>query len=268
MIRRILFPTDFSKACEIGLNAVKKLKDIGAEEIMLFHVIDLNKLIGPASGIDIPAILHNYEKESLENLEKVAENLKEFKVKIIQPKIGDPVSLICDVADEENADVIAIPSSGKGLLFEFLLGSVSEGVVEKSKKPVFVIKFDINKEPTFDNLFDRILYCYDFSEQAGKLKYFVELFAKKGGKVTIIHVVEKGKKLEDKDIERLEIIKENFDNANIIIEEGTPYKEIIRVAEENKATLIAIANSEKRHILGGTSHNVIRKAKIPVFVYK
>ncbi len=266
MIKRILFPTDFSEACEIGIKAVKKLKDIGAEEIILLHVIDLNKLIGPASGIDIPAVLQNYEKETIDNLKEIAEKFIEFKTKIVKPKVGDPPSVICEIAEEENADIIAIPSSRKGFLFEFLLGSVSEGVVEKSKKPVFVIKF--SKETTFDDLFDRILYCYDFSENAGKLGNYVELFSKAGKEVIIVHVVEKGRKLEDRDLERLEIIKESFGNASIVIEEGTPYKEIIRIAEEKKATLIAIASSEKRHILGGTSHNVIRRAKVPVFVYK
>ena len=120
MIKKILFPTDFSEASEIGTEAIKKLKQIGVEEVLLTHVIDLNKIIGPVSGIDIPAAIENYEKESLENLKKFAENLRDFNVKIIPPKVGDPASTICDIAEEENVDMIAIPSHGKGLLAEHL----------------------------------------------------------------------------------------------------------------------------------------------------
>ncbi len=266
MIKKILFPTDFSDASKIGTEAVKKLKQIGVEEVCLTHVIDLNKIIGPVSGVDIPTVIENYEKESLENLKKFAENLRDFNVKIIPPKVGDPASTICDIAEEENVDMIAIPSHGKGLLAEILLGSVSEGVVKKSRKPVFVIKF---KDVKFDDFFKRILYCYDFSENANKLRNYVKLFAKIGGEVLITHVIEKGK-LEDEKLKHLDIIREEFENAKIILREGVPYKEILRVADEMNATLIAMGHSGEGLLryLGGTSYNVVRRAKIPVFVYK
>jgi len=263
MIKKILFPTDFSEPCEIGAEVVKGLKQIGVEEVILTHVIDLNKIIGPASGIDIPATIKNYEKESFEKLKKFAENFGDFKVKIVPPRVGDPAPTICEIAEEEDVDTITIPSHGKGLLAEIILGSVSEGVVKISKKPVFVIK------KKRDNLFDRILYCYDFSENADRLRDYVKIFASVGGEVLIIHVSE-GEEIEEEKLSRLEIIKEEFERAKIILRKGVPYKEILRAADEFDATMIAVGHSGQGLLryLGGTSYNVVRRAKVPVFVYK
>jgi nucleotide-binding universal stress UspA family protein len=44
------------------------------------------------------------------------------------------------VEDEEDVSAIVIGSHGKSNIKEMLLGSVSETVIRKSKKPVLVVK--------------------------------------------------------------------------------------------------------------------------------
>lgn len=280
MIGRVLYPTDFSVASEAGLSVLKDLKDIGVKEVVILHVIDLNRLIGPVSGIDIPAVLHDYEDETRQNLERFGRRIEDmgFEVTVLEPVAGDPASVIADVAVEVNADLIAIPSHGKGLISGMLLGSVSEGVVKKSKVPVLVIKFvsgDGELKTLFDRLFRKILLAYDFSENSDELVRYVEEFAVKGRaeEVVIVHVIEKGNTIDDERIGKLDEIKSTFMEHGIgsetIIESGTPYKEIVRIAEEKSVTMIAVSAKGEgllRSLLGGTADGVVRRSKVPVLV--
>jgi len=52
---------------------------------------------------------------------------------------GDPVDEILKKADELNCDVIIMGTHGKGLLSHTFLGSVSEKVLHRTRKPVFII---------------------------------------------------------------------------------------------------------------------------------
>jgi nucleotide-binding universal stress UspA family protein len=53
---------------------------------------------------------------------------------------GIPFREILRVEEEEGVSAIVIGSHGKTNLEEMLLGSVSEKVIRKSKKPVLVVK--------------------------------------------------------------------------------------------------------------------------------
>ncbi|NOY12026.1 MAG: universal stress protein [Archaeoglobi archaeon] len=281
MMRRVLYPTDFSKASELGISVLEELRQIGVEEVFLIHVIDLNRLIGPVSGIDIPAVLHDYEDETRQNLEKFGEKVEElgFRVKVLEPRAGEPSAVISEVAQEVGADMVTIPSHGKGLIAGMLLGSVSEGVVKRSRVPVLVIKFVVGKEGeivrSFDRLFSRILLAYDFSESSEELVKYVKEFAVRGkaDEVLLVHVIEKGNELPESRLKRLEEIEREFESSGvdveIFIEAGTPYKEIVRVAEEKLASLVAVSATGSgllRSLLGGTADGVVRRSKVPVFV--
>ncbi|WP_456369447.1 universal stress protein [Geoglobus sp.] len=280
MIGRVLYPTDFSLASEAGTSVLKDLKDVGVREVVLLHVIDLNRLIGPVSGIDIPAVLHDYEDETRHNLERFGKRIEDmgFEVTVLEPVAGDPASVIADVAVEVNADLIAIPSHGKGLISGMLLGSVSEGVVKKSRVPVLVIKFISEGgelRTLFDRLFRKILLAYDFSENSEELVRYVREFAVRGEaeEVVVVHVIEKGDAIDDEKMRKLDEIKRTFLNHGInsetIIEAGTPYKEIVRIAEEKSVTMVAVSAKGEgllRALLGGTADGVVRRSRVPVLV--
>jgi nucleotide-binding universal stress UspA family protein len=60
--------------------------------------------------------------------------------------------------------------------------------------------------------------------------------------------------------------------ASVRIEKGIPFKEILRVENEEDISLIVIGSHGKSNVeemlLGSVSEKVIRKAKSPVFVVK
>lgn len=66
---------------------------------------------------------------------------------------GDPADEILKKADELSCDAIIMGTHGEGLIVHTFLGSVSEKVLHRTRKPVFIIpipkeEFDI----TFNNI--------------------------------------------------------------------------------------------------------------------
>jgi nucleotide-binding universal stress UspA family protein len=61
---------------------------------------------------------------------------------------GRPASVIAQVADSVNADVIVVGRRGRGGVAELVLGSVSHELVLHSKRPILVISTDPPSQPT------------------------------------------------------------------------------------------------------------------------
>jgi nucleotide-binding universal stress UspA family protein len=72
---------------------------------------------------------------------KIEKELKESGFEVTgKIKTGIPLREILRVEEEEDISVIVIGSHGRTNIEEMFLGSVSEKVIRKCKKPVLVIK--------------------------------------------------------------------------------------------------------------------------------
>ena len=149
MFKKILFPTDFSDPSKRALEYVKELKESGAEEIIVLHVIEDKEIPvflgldeGDAiSGAQLEKTLGIIEENAKQGTRAIAIELKElgFDVKVRIEK-GTAFREILRVEEEEDVSVIVIGSHGKGFVKGILLGSVSEKIIRKCKAPVMVIK--------------------------------------------------------------------------------------------------------------------------------
>ncbi|HID43963.1 MAG TPA: hypothetical protein EYP30_09395 [Archaeoglobaceae archaeon] len=285
MYKKILFPTDFSEVAEGILEWISGLKDIGIEEIVLVRVINLTKVVGVTSGFNIESWIKYEEEESEKKLSKLVDYLKQrgFNARYVTPiPRGDPVSEIVKTAENEKVFFIVIGSKGKGFFKEILMGSVSEGVVRRSTVPVLLVKPKCFKTDDgkircelHRNPFERILFAYDLSEYSLKVLEHVKIASVSGGKeVIILNVLED--KLEEKREELLNSAKEELEREGIrvkvAVKKGTPYKEIIKTAEDEDASIIMMGSQGLGFIggmlLGSTTDSVVRHSKIPVFVFK
>lgn len=91
--------------------------------------------------------------EKNEDIELIKNRVKEFckkrgaqfgsasveRISKIVVSFGHPVDEILKTADQEGCNVIVLGSHGKGFLSHAFLGSVSGGVLHRTRKPVFVI---------------------------------------------------------------------------------------------------------------------------------
>ncbi len=143
MFKKILYPTDFSALSEQALKYVIQLKKAGTEEVVVLHVIDKNairvfsKLYWEEFSI---TDLKLREKAQIA-LKPIEEELKGhgFRVKI-QVAEGIPFREILRAEEEKGITATVIGAHGASNVEEMLLGSVSEKVIRKAKKPVLVIK--------------------------------------------------------------------------------------------------------------------------------
>lgn len=145
MTKKILVAYDGS---DLSKQAVQEAKnqvcDAPEREI---HVVTIVNTTGPVTNA---AMAEAVGKELAERFETEMEALKTeletddsitVKTKIMVGEAeGNPGEKVCAYAEENDVDLIVIGSRGLGGVKKFLLGSVSNNVVQKSKKPVLVIK--------------------------------------------------------------------------------------------------------------------------------
>ncbi len=143
MFEKILYPTDFSDVARKALEYIIQLKDAGAKEVVVLHVIDQRNIdaLSEIQTKDVLGVIQGIEGEAEKNAGSVRDELERlgFKAKVRVEK-GNPLSEILRIEDEEKISAIVIGSHGKSNISEMLLGSVSEKVVRKAKKPVLVVK--------------------------------------------------------------------------------------------------------------------------------
>lgn len=132
MFDRILYPTDFSEAAAAAVPFIQQLREAGAREVIVVHVVD-GGILAPAAEI--------FESEARAALDDVVGRLRAAGL-AVRPefRVGGAAHEILELAREERVSVIVIGSHGKGLVREALLGSVSDAVVRRAQVPVLVVK--------------------------------------------------------------------------------------------------------------------------------
>ena len=143
MFAKILYPTDFSDVSKKALAYLKRLKEAGAKEIVILHVIDERKIeaITIYGNSDSFVFIEEIEQEARKEVTAIKGELKKcgFEVKTRIEK-GIPLKEILRIEEQEKVSLVVIGSHGKTNIKEMLMGSVSEKVVRRAKNPVLVIK--------------------------------------------------------------------------------------------------------------------------------
>ena len=156
-VKKILYATDLSKNSSYAFYYAIDLARRYDAKIVILHAIE-----------PIPIYLETYvaslaEREE-EDRQKVSQQvqklLEDFCKKVekqmgapclvlvsnILVRISHPVEEILQVADDEKCNIIVLGSHGKGFLKQTFLGSVSNAVLTRSRKPVFIIPLPSEKE--------------------------------------------------------------------------------------------------------------------------
>jgi len=144
MFEKILYPTDFSDVSKKALDYIKQLKESGAKEVVLLHVMDqrgteaLHRFMEDSK---IQELKKNRKNEATKLLMSIEKELKEAGLAVkSRIETGIPVREILRVEKEEDVSVMVIGSHGMSNLEEMFLGSVSEKVIRKCPKAVLVVK--------------------------------------------------------------------------------------------------------------------------------
>jgi len=158
-IKNILYATDLTKnssyAFRYAIHSAQKYDG----QIYIMHVLEK---LTPSEEANMAVFVYSYlphlqlekiRQEKRDELNsQINKRLSEFaqrelqddpdtlkRVASIMVVDGDPADEILKKADELNCDMIIMGTHGKGLITHTFLGSVSEKVLHRTRKPVLII---------------------------------------------------------------------------------------------------------------------------------
>lgn len=275
---KILMATDFSEAASNLEKCLNELKEIGATEVVLVHVVDIRN-----SGLNAANLVEYNERR----LKKIKENIEEmgFEVSIEVP-IGFAADEIVKLAEKEDVSLILIASRGEGIIKQLFLGSTAYDVIRKSTKPVLLEKIkntdDGECQVCCSRRFNKILVPTDFSEEADELIEMIKNMHTPAREIILVSIIESSDDLEELEARKkeahnkLEKVKQDLDQAGVSsslsvrIGEGVASSNIIRIAKEEEVGVIFMPTkgrgSIKDILLGSTADRVARRSPIPVML--
>ena len=144
-LKKILYPTDFSKHSLAALPYAKEMAEKFGAELHVLHVVDSAYQYWMAGGEDTAAVVIS-ENELMDSAQQqmddfIEKNLGDYKspmtVKLLP---GRPFLEIIHYARDQGIDMIVIATHGYGALTSMLIGSVTEKVLRKAPCPVMTIR--------------------------------------------------------------------------------------------------------------------------------
>ena len=139
---KLLVALDFSDRTEKILKQVKKIAKPLQANVWLIHNAEpgpdaLEFRADPLSARESLAKKFHQEHQQIQN---IAEQLRteglQAKALLVH---GPTVETIIDTAEKLDVNMIILGSHGRGAMYQLILGSVSAGVIHKSRRPVLVI---------------------------------------------------------------------------------------------------------------------------------
>jgi nucleotide-binding universal stress UspA family protein len=139
-IRRIAIGVDGSESSAAALKwAIKLAKGLGSQVIAVYAIEIPAYFPEPE---ELPFVLDQGWRDGLKSdfEERWCKPLKVAGVRYrAVMEDGRAASVIADVADRENADMVVVGRRGRGGVAELLLGSTSHELVLHSRRPVLVV---------------------------------------------------------------------------------------------------------------------------------
>jgi nucleotide-binding universal stress UspA family protein len=246
-IKKILFPTDFSETANIALRQAIFMARLAKAELKLLYVIEPE--MNFSATLLMPQTESYYErlkKNLLNKLKNIASEIhKETSIDVTYETRFDGVyKQICNVAQEEDFDLIIMGTHGNSGISELFAGSNAGKVVTHCECPVITLQKKLSNKG-FRNI---ILPIRAEANSRQKVDYVVELAKLYSAS---IHITGYAKESNKKDqgivkqyVKQVEKYLKGLDiscNTTLIIGDNF-IKEILLHAKKNKADLIAVMN--------------------------
>ena len=137
-IKKILVPLDGSSNSFRGLDVAINMARQCHATITGLYVAGITKPRTNESISSLEKILLEYAQKIMKKAKLTAAKKGILFFDVVS--YGDDEKRIVDIAERKNFDLIVIGSRGMGSAKEIFLGSTSNYVLHKSKKPVLIVK--------------------------------------------------------------------------------------------------------------------------------
>jgi universal stress protein E len=271
LLEKILVANDFSKASDNVISSAIELAKIFRSTIIPIHVLP--------DDIVNDKVRSLLNETALKKLKETNDLIKKEDVEVGKPllMVGAPHEAIVRAAVDVNANLILLGSGETKKGDTFHLGTTAERIIQKSEKPVFVIK-----EGILLNV-HHILCPVDFSTASKRaLKNAITMARKFKSELTILAVSElqgstwfaseKDKKKENE--LRYKLHKEEFDaflndfqltdlNWTKETPKGKPSEEILSTISRKMIDLLIMGTTGRtglnRMLMGSVTEKVVRE---------
>jgi nucleotide-binding universal stress UspA family protein len=270
--KRILFPVDFSPECRIAAGYVASYVRLFGAELILLHaeLYPLEPYVWEPQTQRLTEMLEHFETDLFAGL-RVR--------RIVDP--GEPAQVIHRYATSERADLIMMPTHGRGAIGRFLLGSVTAKVLHDAVCPVWTsAHLPVERSATWDRI-DNLLCAVDLDEAGVHTLRYASNFAQRlRAQLTVAHAVPMLENLLEAQLDtdlRADLIEAARDrlgemqaiagsNATVCVGAGNIAEFVNSAAQSHKANL-AILGRGRANLLGRLrthDYAIIRRCECPV----
>jgi nucleotide-binding universal stress UspA family protein len=293
-LHRVLCPVDFSPVSRRALAHAAALARWYQAPLQAVHVVPLapSMLVFPPglNAVTItPAEKEAVRRELEEFVASATEGLRAVELTLLD---GDAATQIVIHAAEAGADLLVLGTHGRTGFERWVLGSVTEKVLRKVRCPVLTVPPAPTDSP--HPVFKRVLCGVDFSGSSqSALQYALSLAQEADAHLTLLYVL--GWEPEEElaaspqfdlaGYRRFLLAQAQGRLEGLVPEEardwceietrlacGKPYREILRIAGEEKDDLIVLGVHGRgvldRMLFGSTTQAVVRQAGCPVLTVR
>ena len=135
--RKILFPVDYSEPCQAIVPYVSEMQKRFSTELSLVHAYGAEALAYsslPITDLQLPEQARSIMEERLREFAQA--NFPGLKADVFI-EVGEPGAVIDNVVRHQGADLVMLPTHGRGPVRRFLLGSVTAKVLHDLTVPVW-----------------------------------------------------------------------------------------------------------------------------------
>lgn len=280
---KALVPVDLSKGSLAVLQEAVGLAAFGVRQVVALHLYDV-------SGVESPVVraMDAEAQQAVDAAVATIETPGAVHVVTGEARCGIDADCVLKTAEELEANLIVLGSTGKRPVHELLYGSLSEQVAREAAVPVLFIRFPTVIDQTPAQLLDMaghisdvVMHPTDFSECSGRA--LDAALDTEPERLILSHVVDdttrpKGsaEPLVEEATRRLKTIRRRIRRSgtqiDIRVGAGDPAPALLRLAADESVTMIALGSRGRglmtETILGGVSMDIMRAARVPVLVVR
>lgn len=279
---KILFATDYSDACKAIVPHVNDLVAHYSADLALFHALDLDPVIYPEMGT-IARFMpdHGLQKKEKARLEDFAAEM--FPHLTAEVMIADegPGEAIPAAIQKFGADLVMLPTQGRGRFRRLLLGSVTAKVLHDSSCAVWTGVHRPHDEYQPQLPYRSILCAIELDEEAPIIVRAAASIAKcYDAKLALLHVIQdppiawevdyapyRKALMDTADMTMRDLRHAANVQAEISVRSGSPAATIRQAVIDHQADLVVIGRGHSQEILGrmwSNLYGIVREAPCPV----
>ncbi|MEM1238240.1 MAG: universal stress protein [Cyanobacteria bacterium P01_H01_bin.26] len=263
MFKCALVCTDFSDSLQRLVKFVPDLVQSGIDKVVFFHNVSLT------TGREIPQVDDDAVAEAKHRLAEASEaSLPEKKSVFVDVRSGRVIDNIPKAVRCYEADVLVLGMPTRSLLKERLFGSTTVGIAKQLDIPLVILRPQLvstyrEQELSLrcQELFTHLLIPYDGSKSAKYLLSQIKMAAKTSEYpryCTLCWVIDDCIRVELRQSEEqvqtlLDEAKAELESSGVEvfteIRQGDPQPEVLKSAEVNNISAIAIASGKSKGIL-------------------